>query len=99
MVSGRGFRPGIPVRREPEESDNRKNALASALAALNDRERRIFEARRLGDKPMTLEELGEEFGVSRERVRQIETRAFEKVKKAVQQRVAAMAHPQAHAMH
>jgi hypothetical protein len=46
------------------------------------RERRIFVARRLAEKPMTLEELGEEFGVSRERVRQIETRAFEKVKKA-----------------
>ena len=46
---------------------------------LNDRERRIFEARRLADEPITLEELAEEFGVSRERVRQIEVRAFEKL--------------------
>jgi RNA polymerase sigma-32 factor len=50
---------------------------------LNDRERRIFEARRLADDPITLEDLATEFGVSRERVRQIEVRAFEKVQKAV----------------
>ena len=50
---------------------------------LNDRERRIFEARRLADDPITLEDLAAEFGVSRERVRQIEVRAFEKVQKAV----------------
>ena len=50
---------------------------------LNERERRIFEARRLVDEPITLEELADEFGVSRERVRQIEGRAFEKVQKAV----------------
>jgi len=81
LVSGRGFRPGIPVRREPEESDNRKKALASALAALNDRERRIFEARRLAEDPSTLEDLASKFGVSRERVRQIGVRAFEKVQK------------------
>jgi hypothetical protein len=48
---------------------------------LNDRERRIFEARRLADDPITLEDLAAEFGVSRERVRQIEVRAFEKVQK------------------
>jgi hypothetical protein len=53
------------------------------LTVLNDRERRIFEARRLADEPITLEELADEFGVSRERVRQIEVRAFEKVQKAV----------------
>ena len=50
---------------------------------LNPRERRIFEARRLADDPITLEELSTEFGVSRERVRQIEVRAFEKVQAAV----------------
>jgi RNA polymerase sigma-32 factor len=76
-----------------EESDNRRKALGEALTVLNDRERRIFEARRLADDPITLEELAEEFGVSRERVRQIEVRAFEKVQKAVRHRVAAMEAP------
>src|SRR4030095_1969039 len=75
---------------ESEESDNRRKALGEALSVLNDRERRIFEARRLADDPITLEELADEFGVSRERVRQIEVRAFEKVQKAVKTRVAAM---------
>ena len=60
---------------------------------LNDRERRIFEARRLADEPITLEELADEFGVSRERVRQIEVRAFEKVQKAVKNPIAAMETP------
>src|SRR6266853_1494248 len=72
---------------ESEEFDNRRRALGEALTVLNDRERRIFEARRLAEKPITLDELGEEFGVSRERVRQIEVRAFEKVKKGVRHRV------------
>lgn len=72
---------------EHEELDNRRSALAGALSVLNDRERRIFEARRLSDDPMTLEDLAAEFGVSRERVRQIEVRAFEKVQKAVIDRV------------
>ena len=67
-----------------EESTRRKNYLASALSMLNERERRIFEARRLADDPVTLEDLSAEFGVSRERIRQIEVRAFEKVQKAVQ---------------
>ena len=80
---------------ESEESDNRRKALGEALSVLNDRERRIFEARRLADDPITLEELAEEFGVSRERVRQIEVRAFEKVQKAVKSRVAAMETPTA----
>jgi RNA polymerase sigma-32 factor len=75
---------------ENEEADNRKKALGEALSVLNDRERRIFEARRLADEPITLEELAAEFGVSRERVRQIEVRAFEKVQRAVKNRVAAM---------
>jgi RNA polymerase sigma-32 factor len=53
-----------------------------ALGVLNPRERRIFEARRLADEPMTLEALSGEFGISRERVRQIEVRAFEKIQSA-----------------
>jgi RNA polymerase sigma-32 factor len=81
------------VMAEGEELDNRRVALKSALAVLNDRERRIFEARRLADDPVTLEELAEEFGVSRERVRQIEVRAFEKVQKAVKNKVTAMETP------
>jgi RNA polymerase sigma-32 factor len=75
---------------ESEEADNRRKALGEALSVLNERERRIFEARRLADDPVTLEDLAAEFGVSRERVRQIEVRAFEKVQKAVKSRVAAM---------
>ncbi len=68
---------------DSQESDNRHSALREALDVLNPRERRIFEARRLADDPITLEQLSEEFGVSRERVRQIEVRAFEKVQDAV----------------
>jgi RNA polymerase sigma-32 factor len=78
---------------ESEEFDNRRQALTDALTVLNDRERRIFEARRLADNPVTLEDLAEEFGVSRERVRQIEVRAFEKVQKAVKNRIAAIESP------
>ena len=80
---------------ENEELDNRRSALDHALTVLNDRERRIFQARRLADEPVTLEELAEEFGVSRERVRQIEVRAFEKVQKAVKNKVSAMETPAA----
>ena len=80
---------------DTEELDNRKKALSDALAVLNDRERRIFEARRLAEEPITLEDLASEFQVSRERVRQIEVRAFEKVQKAVKNRVAAMETPPA----
>jgi RNA polymerase sigma-32 factor len=71
-----------------EEADTRLDALRGALAVLNPRERRIFEARRLAEDPITLEELSAEFGVSRERVRQIEVRAFEKVQAAVKAGVA-----------
>jgi len=78
---------------DTEELDNRKKALTDALSVLNDRERRIFEARRLAEEPVTLEDLAAEFQVSRERVRQIEVRAFEKVQKAVRNRVAAMETP------
>ncbi|MCP4380373.1 MAG: RNA polymerase sigma factor RpoH [Hyphomicrobiales bacterium] len=66
-----------------EELDNRRQLLKDAMGVLNDREKRIFQARRLSEDPITLEELSGEFGVSRERVRQIEVRAFEKVQKAV----------------
>jgi RNA polymerase sigma-32 factor len=84
---------------ESEELDNRRKALGEALSVLNDRERRIFEARRLAEEPITLEELAAEFGVSRERVRQIEVRAFEKVQKAVKTQIAAMETPDAVAVH
>ncbi len=80
---------------QSEELDNRKRALGHALDVLNDRERRIFEARRLAENPVTLEELAAEFGVSRERVRQIEVRAFEKVQAAVVSRVKAAETPAA----
>jgi RNA polymerase sigma-32 factor len=69
---------------ESEELSQRKAYLAKAMTTLNERERRIFEARRLAEEPATLEDLSEEFGVSRERIRQIEVRAFEKVQAAVQ---------------
>ncbi len=69
---------------ESEELSRRRAYLAKAMATLNDRERRIFEARRLAEDPATLEDLSEEFGVSRERIRQIEVRAFEKVQAEVQ---------------
>ena len=67
---------------EQDEKDRRLKALVAAIDVLNDRERRIFEARRLVDEPLTLEDLAAKFDVSRERIRQIEARAFEKVRKA-----------------
>ncbi len=76
-----------------EEFDNRRKTLSDALTVLNKRERRIFETRRLAEEQIALVELAEEFGVSRERVRQIEVSAFEKVQNAVKHRVAAMATP------
>jgi len=76
------------IMAESEEFDHRRNALVGAMGVLNDRERRIFEARRLAEEPMTLEDLAAEFGVSRERVRQIEVRAFEKVQAAVKTAIA-----------
>jgi RNA polymerase sigma-32 factor len=84
---------------EREESDNRLGALHVALGVLNERERRIFEARRLTDDPITLEALSDEFDISRERVRQIEVRAFEKVQSAVKAGVAKLeaAPPPSHA--
>jgi len=76
-----------------EEFDNRRETLSGALTVLNKRERRIFETRRLAEEQITLVELAEEFGLSRERVRQIEVSAFAKVQNAVNQRLAAMATP------
>jgi RNA polymerase sigma-32 factor len=73
---------------ESEQLEDRKKALGEALAVLAKRERRIFEARQLADDPITLENLAVEFGISRERVRQIEVRAFQKVRRAVQIAVA-----------
>ena len=69
---------------EAEEKSLRHNYLAQAIATLNERERDIFEARRMREEPITLEDLSVKFNISRERVRQIEVRAFEKVQKAVQ---------------
>ncbi len=74
---------------ESEESERRRGMLNDALKDLNERERRVFQARRLAEDPLTLEELSAEFGVSRERIRQIEVRAFEKVQKAVQKAASA----------
>ena len=94
------------VLADREEKDNRLGALHGALSVLNERERRIFEARRLSDDPITLEDLSDEFDISRERVRQIEVRAFEKVQAAVKSGMAAIEaahHPRpdliAHAVH
>ena len=80
---------------ESEEAERRRGMLNNALQGLNERERRVFEARRLAEDPLTLEELSAEFGVSRERIRQIEVRAFEKVQKAVQKAAAAAEAPEA----
>jgi RNA polymerase sigma-32 factor len=75
---------------DAQERDNRSTALARALTTLNPRERRIIEARKLQDDAITLEDLSVEFGVSRERVRQIEVRAFEKLQSAVIKALAAI---------
>jgi len=68
---------------ESEEFEARHQALSHAVTVLNPRERRIFEARRLAEEPITLDDLADELGISRERVRQLETRAFEKVRQRV----------------
>ena len=81
------------VLAESEEFENRRKALSLALDTLNNREHRILRARRLADDPITLEELAGEFGISRERVRQIEVRAFEKVQKVVRNRTVVMEGP------
>ena len=79
---------------ESEEKEQRHGMLYEALEGLNERERRVFEARRLSEDPLTLEQLSTEFGVSRERIRQIEVRAFEKVQKTVQKAAAAAEEPE-----
>jgi RNA polymerase sigma-32 factor len=71
------------VLAESEEYGQRMGLLEAAMSVLNDREKAILKARRLQDSPTTLEDLAEQFGVSRERVRQIEVRAFEKLQKAM----------------
>jgi RNA polymerase sigma-32 factor len=72
---------------ESQELGQRKQMLASALKQLTDRERRIIVERRLIDEPKTLEDLSSEYGISRERVRQIEVRAFDKLQKAMKNMV------------
>jgi RNA polymerase sigma-32 factor len=73
---------------ETEEFDARMGLLQEAMGELNERERHIIQERRLKDEPATLEDLSKEYGVSRERVRQIEVRAFEKLQKAMKARAA-----------
>jgi RNA polymerase sigma-32 factor len=68
---------------EADELDHRRSMLEAAMATLTERERHIFTERRLRDDPVTLEDFSNDFGVSRERVRQIEVRAFEKVQRAI----------------
>jgi len=75
-----------------EEYDERMGLLNNAMHVLNEREQAIFKARRLQESPSTLEELAQEYNVSRERIRQIEVRAFEKVQDAVKQAAADQAH-------
>ena len=73
-----------------EEYDARKNLMLEAMQGLNPREQRILTARRLSEPPLTLEDLATEFNISRERIRQIEVRAFEKLQKAVRDSAAAL---------
>jgi RNA polymerase sigma-32 factor len=73
---------------DAEEMGERHDLLTSALGELTDRERDIIEARRLRDDPATLEELSQKYGVSRERVRQIEVRAFEKLQQQMKRSLA-----------
>jgi len=72
---------------DKQELGKRQQLLKDAMAHLNDRERRILSERRLRDEPTTLEDLSQEYGISRERVRQIEVRAFEKLQKAIRNAV------------
>jgi RNA polymerase sigma-32 factor len=80
-----------------EELDQRRDMLEAAMEGLNDRERHIFNERRLREDPRTLEELSNVYDISRERVRQIEVRAFEKVQKAVREQIAVQADAQTQA--
>ena len=82
---------------EAEEMGERHNLLAGAMGELSERERDIIEARRLRDDPATLEELSQKYGVSRERVRQIEVRAFEKLQQQMKNTLAQKQSAQVHA--
>jgi RNA polymerase sigma-32 factor len=75
---------------EQEEYGARRNLMVDAMQGLNPREQRILGARRLAEPPLTLEDLAAEFNVSRERIRQIEVRAFEKLQKAVRDKAEEM---------
>ena len=71
---------------ENQEFNVRHNLLIEEMKSLNEREMKIFKARRLSDPPLTLEQLANEFNVSRERIRQIEVRAFEKISKSIKEK-------------
>ena len=68
---------------QKQEYDDKKELLNSAMQILNDREKQIIIARRLSEEPKTLEELSKKYKISRERIRQIETKAFEKLQKSM----------------
>ena len=68
---------------QKQEYDDKKELLNSSMKILNEREREIIEARRLSENPKTLDELSKKYKISRERIRQIETRAFEKLQKSM----------------
>jgi RNA polymerase sigma-32 factor len=72
---------------ESEELSKRQKLLTSAMSGLNERERHILTERRLKDEPTTLEELSQQYSISRERVRQIEVRAFEKLQKSMKAQI------------
>ena len=78
---------------DEEELEQRRSMLGEAMEALNERERHILTERRLKDEPTTLEDLSKVYDISRERVRQIEVRAFEKLQKAMRNAAARQAHP------
>jgi len=71
------------IMSQKQEFDDKKELLYEAMTILNDREKEILEARRLTDNPKTLEELSKKYKISRERIRQIETKAFEKLQKSM----------------
>jgi RNA polymerase sigma-32 factor len=81
-----------------EETENRRRLLRQAMGALNDRELRVLKARRLVDKPISLQELSHELGVSHQRVHQIELSAFNKVQMAVRDRALERAQAEATAV-
>ena len=68
---------------QKQEYEDKKELLSSAMKILNDREKEIISARRLSENPITLDELSKKYKISRERIRQIETKAFEKLQKSM----------------